>query len=339
MTFQRSRLNDWLKGYYDDEKFKIDFLAGDASFRRYYRIHKGEKTYVLMDASSEKEKLVQFIAVGNLFKKNGVVTPEVVHVDVEEGLCLLSDFGNQLLFDVFAKEKENNYYRYCLYELIKINQISGGEVPEYSYEKLIEEAGRMNEWFFEWLKLKPTTKDKQMLVSLFNQLAEVAKVQPQTTLHRDYHSKNIMMLASQSLGIIDYQDAVSGPVVYDLVSLLKDCYISWPKQIINYWVEVYFQMLKTHHVIAEETSFNEFVHWFDWVGMQRHIKCLGIFACLYIRDGRPNYLEHIPRVAHYILSVAKAYPQLKPWLKFWKNEVQPKLDLIDLQKVISKEVI
>ncbi|TNF69928.1 MAG: phosphotransferase [Gammaproteobacteria bacterium] len=339
MTFQRSRLKEWVEGYYGDKKIKIDFLAGDASSRRYYRIKKESKTYVLMDASSEKDKLIQFISIGNLFRSEGVKTPEIVHVDIDEGLCLLSDFGDRLLFDMFSEEKENNYYRYCLDELIKINQINGHEVPEYSYEKLIEEAGRMNEWFFEWIKLKVSSKDKEMLSRLFSQLAEVAKMQPQTTLHRDYHSKNIMMLGSQSLGVIDYQDAVCGPVVYDLVSLLRDCYISWPKQVVNYWVEVYFQMLKSHNVIGEEISLSEFKHWFDWVGMQRHIKCLGIFSCLFIRDGRPNYLEHIPTVVQYVVSVAEDYPQLKLWLEFWQNKVQPKLDLIDLKKVASKEVI
>ncbi|MCF6807320.1 phosphotransferase [Thiotrichales bacterium 19S9-12] len=337
MTFQRSRLIEWLVGYYGDNQFEIDFLAGDASFRRYYRVKRLGKSYVLMDASSEKEKLKQFYDVGNLFSGNDVLTPEVLHLDLVEGLCLLRDFGNRLLFDVFQDEKNNQHYKMCLDELVKINQIDKVAVPEYSYEKFIEEANRMNEWFFELIKLKTTKEDKVLLDGVFHQLADLAKEQPQVCLHRDYHSKNIMVLDNHKLGVIDYQDSVCGPIAYDLVSLLRDCYISWPNQVVNHWVEVYYQMLIQKEILDGTTHLSAFEQWFNWTGMQRHIKCLGIFACLYVRDSRPTYLGYIPTVANYIRSVAQGDDKLQSFYKFWQNKIQPKMDLLNLEQVAAKE--
>ncbi|MCF6768495.1 phosphotransferase [Thiotrichales bacterium 19S11-10] len=337
MTFQRSRLIEWLVGYYGDNQFEIDFLAGDASFRRYYRVKRLGKSYVLMDASSEKEKLKQFYDVGNLFSGNDVLTPEVLHLDLVEGLCLLRDFGNRLLFDVFQDEKNNQHYKMCLDELVKINQIDKVAVPEYSYEKFIEEANRMNEWFFELIKLKTTKEDKVLLDGVFHQLADLAKEQPQVCLHRDYHSKNIMVLDNHKLGVIDYQDSVCGPIAYDLVSLLRDCYISWPNQVVNHWVEVYYQMLIQKEILDGTTHLSAFKQWFNWTGMQRHIKCLGIFACLYVRDSRPTYLGYIPTVANYIRSVAQGDDKLQSFYKFWQNKIQPKMDLLNLEQVAAKD--
>lgn len=337
MTFQRNKLSKWVGTYFKDDKFEIEFLAGDASFRRYYRIKRGSNTYVLMDASSEKEKLTQFLKIGKLFRENGVITPLVIYSNLEDGISLLSDFGDQLLIDNFQKNKEISSYKNCLDELIKINQIKSKIIPSYTHEKLIEEMTRMQDWFFELLKIKLSKSDKVILANLFDQLASALKSEPQVCLHRDYHCKNIMPLGNDlsKIGIIDFQDAVCGPVTYDLVSLLKDCYIDWPKDETLTWVKYYFNLLREKELISESISFKQFLMWFDLTGLQRHIKCLGIFSCLYIRDGRSQYLEYLPRVFNYILSASKDYEALKDWNELLIEKIKPQFDQLNLNYLKS----
>jgi N-acetylmuramate 1-kinase len=311
----------------DDLGFSDGTIApasSDASFRRYFRVTRGADTYIVMDAPPDKEDLGPFLKVAGILSDIGVNAPAVLARDVERGLLLLSDLGKEPYLDALGDSSSvDRLYGEALHALREIqtaNAALGGDLPRYSHELLMREMELMPEWFLDrHLGLKLTAAQRQMLDELFQALSNAAASQPAVIVHRDYHSRNLMVTARHNPGIIDFQDAVWGPVTYDVVSLLKDCYIAWPAARVRDWVIEYRDSLLERGFKAG--SQQEFLRWFDLIGLQRHIKVLGIFARLYYRDGKSGYLKDLSRVLDYTRAAAAAYPEAAPFAAFIASHI------------------
>jgi len=292
------------KNYKD---FTLTKASADASFRQYYRLTKGLQSYILMDASLEKESLTPFLDRTQRLSNAGVNVPAIYDKDLTNGYLVIEDFGS---VDLLQKLTQNNFqhlYKKAIDEILKIQKADTTGLPLYDKDLLHFEMDLMQEWYIEKKLAKCLTKkQKELLDESLERISDVVLQQPQDIfVHRDYHSRNIMIKADESLGIIDYQDAMNGAITYDLVSLLKDCYISFERENILKLV-LYFR-----NKVAPQVSDAEFIKWFDFMGMQRHIKVLGIFSRLHLRDGKDSYLKDIPLTLHYLLDTAQRYDETK----------------------------
>ncbi|MDG1204173.1 MAG: phosphotransferase [Pseudomonadales bacterium] len=318
-------------GKTDADSLLVETVNDDASFRRYFRGHLGRQSYILVDAPPEYEDSASFIAIAQLLKENGINVPIVHAADLERGFMLLSDLGDDLYFDVLQLdgfgERVVDLYADAFAALVELSQIPAPSVPAYSSSKLIEEMGLFRDWFVEkQLKIELSPAENDMLDALFERLVASAEQQPQVFVHRDYHCRNLMVEASHNPGVIDFQDAVIGPITYDLVSLLKDCYWRFPREQVESWVESHRLALG----LAVDGAI--FLRWFDLMGMQRHLKCAGIFCRLNIRDGKSGYLDDIPLVFDYLLEVSDSYQELESFGTWLRQKVQPQLNLLVQQR-------
>jgi hypothetical protein len=317
-------INQWLITTLGTNDFQISAASSDASFRRYFRVAQGDTTYILMDAPPEHEELAPFVQIAKLLQTNGVNVPKVYNESTEHGFLLLTDFGNQSLLSVINQENSSSLYQLAINELINIQKIKSDieDLPCYDSTLLSNEMSLFSEWFLN-THLKIETPE--FIGSIFDTLISNAVKQPQVLVHRDYHSRNLMVIDNQKLGVIDFQDAVLGPISYDLVSIFRDCYILWPEQDIDVWLNEYLEKAKLNNLVATSITFSEFKRWFDLMGLQRHIKVLGIFCRLYYRDGKPNYLDDLPLTLHYVLTVASRYPEFSKLVDFLQH---PKIQAI-----------
>ncbi len=322
---RKKAIQSWLT---NELKMTIDSLApasSDASFRRYFRISCKNQTYVVMDAPPEKENIKPFIEVANLFSSAGINTPTIYQMNLEQGFLLLEDFGNQCYLDLLNQENADVFYEQALNSLFRLQttiDLNNCQLPVYDTELLNKELDIFTEWFLEKKLNITTTSEEHTIIEETKQLLiKSALEQPTTCVHRDYHSRNLMVTSTNNPGIIDFQDAVIGPITYDLVSLLKDCYIEWPEQMIDQWLNQYFQHLK--NTINIDYSFDTFKYWFDLMGIQRHLKAIGIFSRLDLRDNKPNYLQDIPRTINYVLDASAKYPELSAFNDFFQNTIMP----------------
>ncbi|MGB5339410.1 MAG: phosphotransferase [Gammaproteobacteria bacterium] len=322
-------LKHWLEHELDLADFTLKPASSDASFRRYYRISHEGASYIVMDAPPDKEDSGPFITVARLFLDVGLNVPEVMDEDLELGFLLLTDLGNRLYLDALNDNTADRLYGDALGALVTIQaSVSAyGVLPDYDYRLLMSEMGLFREWLVgQHLGISPGSAQSRLIDQAFTVLAENALAQPQVCVHRDYHSRNLMVTAQNSPGIIDFQDAVIGPVTYDLVSLLRDCYIEWPQARVEGWALGYHELAMQSGILrAEECDAAAFLRWFDLMGMQRHLKAAGIFARLNHRDGKPGYLGDIPRTLGYVTQVAGRYPDLAAFGKFVEREVMARL--------------
>ncbi len=292
-------------------------LTGDASFRRYYRVSAPPAHhYILMDASAAKhDQLDAFVAIARSFQAAGLQVPIVHHADLEQGYLLLSDLGDVLYSERLNLKTADVLYQSALEALLKLQQcshIEGYTLPAYDRSLLLTEMQLFDEWFWQkHLGFQLSVQEQESLNQVYEHLIAEALIQSRVCVHRDYHSRNLMVLPEHQVGILDFQDAVSGPITYDLVSLLRDCYIDWPEQKVRDWLRGYQQKLLTKGLLSED-NFDQFMRWFDWMGLQRHLKCLGIFARLNKRDQKSQYLQYLPRVLKYAQQVSRNYPELAP---------------------------
>ncbi|ESS73130.1 aminoglycoside phosphotransferase [Methyloglobulus morosus KoM1] len=313
---------DWLKNDLRLPVERCEPASSDASFRRYFRITLPDQQLVVMDAPPDRENIKQFIKVAELFKLSDVQIPVIYHQNLDDGFLVLEDFGSQSFLDKVNADNANGLYGNALASLLKLQVNTGHDkaaLPRYDEALLQRELGIFEDWFIEQalgLKMPTTIWDNVRCI-----LVESALEQPVTCVHRDYHCRNLMVLGDNSMGIIDFQDAVIGPVTYDLVSLLRDCYIAWPQNQVALWASQYYQMLKQAGVIACELP--QFTRWFDLMGMQRHLKAIGIFSRLNLRDGKSGYLKDIPRTLNYVMAQAQAYPELDGFHNFLQQHVLP----------------
>ncbi|MGL5404903.1 MAG: aminoglycoside phosphotransferase family protein, partial [Acinetobacter sp.] len=256
MNTQREQLiQTWLQATLQSDQFEINYLAGDASFRRYARIKLQNKTYMLMDAPPEKEDCAPFVSIDEFFDKNGVRVPHIVAKDLTLGLLLLEDFGDVVLSTLLTDKTVDQYYVQSFEQLIELQQIDGLEqLPAYSYEKLMTEMRLLTEWMLPSLDIQPTEQQLETIEQAFDFLAIEATQQPQVIVHRDFHSRNLMKIENeQALGVIDFQDAVIGADTYDLISITRDAYVQWNAERVYEWFEVFYNLLPA--VAKENRSF------------------------------------------------------------------------------------
>lgn len=297
---------------------KIVSIPGDASARRYFRVYVHDTTYIAVDAPPAFEKNQAFVSIAKTFLAAGLHVPKVIMANFEDGFLLLSDLGDTQLLKVLTPSNVDHYYTRAIQEIIKLQQCASDswQWPLFDRSLLLTELNRFHEWYLiKHLNLELTATEMTMLVSIYDSLINAAVTQPQVVVHRDFHSRNLMVLPDNKLGILDFQDAVIGPITYDLVSLIKDCYIQWDITQMQCWTEYYWQIIDEHNQQACG-SYHHFCEWADLMGVQRHLKVLGIFARLYLRDNKQAYLNDIPRILQYILIVCAQYHQLKPLEEF-----------------------
>lgn len=313
-------LHRFLTAQLPGQHFTITPLAGDASFRRYFRVHLPDgTTYVAMDAPPDKEDCAPFIAVAACFRQHQLAVPAIIAQDVSHGLLLLSDLGDNLYYYAFTATNADQLYRQAIDNLIIIQSCQQG--APYIFPDFAPLLQQELLWFREWyllrhLKASLSEADETLLRETFTLLLHSAAEQPQYCVHRDYHSRNLMWLPTQQTGILDFQDAVWGPVTYDLVSLLRDCYISWPEARVSAWADYYYQQAVARGLLSGTTTAASFTRWLDWMGVQRHLKALFIFARKFYRDGNGNYLGDIPRTIQYVFEVTERYPELQEFRTF-----------------------
>ncbi len=340
--FRLQALSRWV---FDDLGFAGSELApasADASFRRYFRLSSGNDTYIVMDAPPEKENLAPFVQVAGSLADMGLNVPLLLARNLPQGLLLLSDLGSTSYLTVLNASNADSLYADAFAALITLQTAgagSGNFLPAYDAALLEREMDIMPEWFLgKYLGLKLSVAERSLLKTLFERLTQVALEQPCGFVHRDYHSRNLMVCAQQNPGILDFQDAVWGPITYDLVSLLKDCYIEWPEPTVHHWA-LNFRRRLLAHGLAAGASDAEFISWFDLMGLQRHLKVLGIFARLFYRDGKSQYLKDLPLVFRYVQNVINKYPQTIEFSKFFNSILAPAFARARAERKADTEVL
>lgn len=298
-------INRWLDtlGYRD---YRLSPASEDASFRRYLRLEVDGESLIVMDAPPELEPCDPFVTVAGMLREAGLSAPEVKQWERERGFLLLSDFGSR---DYLSQLNEDNVaalYGDALDALLAMQtRIDPAGLPPYDDALLYREMGLFHDWFLgELLGIELDPAQQQVWQAAMRGLADNSHAQPQVFVHRDYHSRNLMRLEQDNPGILDFQDAVRGPVTYDLVSLLRDCYIAWPAGQVRQFAAGYHGA--AHEAGLVDADAEQFLRWFDLTGIQRHLKAIGIFSRLKIRDGKSRYLKDIPRTYGYLRRVAAA---------------------------------
>ena len=327
MPHRIKQLKSWLYSLPGMETFTIEPASGDASFRRYFRLEVGEKRYIAMDAPPDREDAAPFIRVAESLEAIGLHVPHIHARNLQEGFLLMEDFGSELYLGRLDESTVDRLYGDALGALVVIQACGPREgLPEYDRELLMREMELFREWLLgQQLGLSLTADEHAMLDETFRWLADSALEQPRVCVHRDYHSRNLMVTPRHNPGILDFQDAVLGPVTYDLVSLLRDCYIAWPSERVEAWAMGYFELALQSGVLHKEHE-HQFLRWFDLMGVQRHLKAGGIFARLNQRDGKPGYLGDIPRTLNYILALKDGYPGLAGLTRLLQKRVMPLFD-------------
>lgn len=314
MSERYAKLQSWLHDDLRLTPFAITPASSDASFRRYFRVSSGGQSHIVMDAPPDKEDTRPFLAVARAMAELGLNVPRILAVNLEQGFLLLSDLGSRHYLQVLNEQTAEPLYGDALaaLRLLQAAPVEGSGLPDYDRALLLREMGLFRDWYLaRHLRIEAGGGMAEVLNQSFDILADEALSQPRVWVHRDYHSRNLMVTETHNPGILDFQDAVVGPVTYDLVSLLRDCYVSWPRQRVIRWVEQYLSASQADGLLRDVTA-EQFARWFDLMGVQRHLKAIGIFARLNHRDAKPGYLADIPRTLSYVIGVSDDYPELHP---------------------------
>lgn len=314
MDTRKQQLIDWLKAAAHIPRFDINPASEDASFRRYFRISFDGKTLIAMDAPPEKEDSAKFMRLAQLLQRVGAHVPEIIEADLALGFLLLTDLGQTQYLNVLNADSVDRLYGDALNTLLSLQTTTLAEVrvlPAYDDALLTRELGIFDEWYVaRHLNTQWNATQRQVWQDACGVLKRSALEQPQVLVHRDYHSRNLMVTSQHNPGVLDFQDAVYGPITYDVASLLRDCYIAWPEAQVQNWAEQHRVHLVKRGVPVNDAA--QFRRWFDLMGAQRHLKAIGIFARLNHRDGKPGYLKDIPRTFNYVLDVCSCYVELRP---------------------------
>ncbi|MYM64340.1 aminoglycoside phosphotransferase family protein [Pseudomaricurvus sp. HS19] len=340
-TEQINALQQWAEqrleqlGIGTDGALVLTPLNGDAGFRRYFRLNTQQPLLAVL-APPETEDSAAFVAIARYLRSQGVMTPKIPAVDLQHGWLLVEELGQRLFSEVLLEERDlvEQMYGDALMTLLRLQQCptitmpaADGDgmhtLPRYDSARLNSEMALFHEWFVpQLLGYQLSADERELLDAVYLQLESAALQQPQVWVHRDYHSRNLIYRDGQAPGVIDFQDAVRGPITYDLVSLLRDCYIRWPRQQVEKWALAYGDMAVSAGLMAPVTQ-RGFLRWFDLMGLQRHLKVLGIFARLWLRDGKAGYLRDLPLVMRYTLEVAEGYPELRDFTYWFKEKLLP----------------
>ena len=319
------QLHEWIKENLGNIEYSLTPVSGDASFRRYFRLNSNDYQFIAVDSPPEKESNDAFVHVTHLLEAEGLPVPHIHYSSLDFGYFLLSDLGDSLLLNVLNDSNANELYSQALDALKIIQQTFSDSLPPYNEPLLLQEMELFREWFLiKHLSMQLNGNENQTLDNCFQHLASNALEQPQVFVHRDYHSRNLMNVDGKHPGIIDYQDAVRGPITYDLVSLLRDCYIDWPaKRVTELAKSFYKNSIESDPTIKANEA--QFMKWFDLMGIQRHLKAIGIFSRLKHRDNKQNYMNDIPRTLHYIRSVAGNYAETEALADLIDNKINDKV--------------
>ena len=312
---REQELTRWLsdKGY---DGSSLSILSADASFRQYYRVNKNNISYAVMDCPPEDESLDTFLKITDKLQQAKLNVPEIFDCDSTKGFLVITDFGD----DLYSK-KLNDETVYCLYtdalEAIVKMQTKVDCTGLKDFDSFYEDENNLYiDWFLKkHLNVELDSATSEQINTEFNKINNILKSIPKTFVHRDYHSRNLLITDLNNPGIIDYQDAVMGPVTYDLVSLLKDCYVTWNDGLVEDMLESFFTRMKSDTI----NNISDFRYWFEITGLQRHIKAIGIFSRLNYRDGKSSYLQDIPRTYAYMDKVLNKYKELSTLNEIFSN--------------------
>lgn len=328
-------LTSWAAKALDYPNPSCDIVSGDASFRRYFRIATGDEVYIGMDAPPEHEDCVPFVSLAHHWREHGIPVPAIRAENLAKGFLLLEDFGDEQYLDSLDAQSADQLYGSAMTTLLHLQQIPETDqykLPPYDRRLLLTEMQLFTDWLVgRKLEIPLSEAEQQIIQPVFEILIANALEQPRVTVHRDYHSRNLMIRQGEP-GVLDFQDAVRGPITYDLVSLLRDCYCVWPPEKVTAWVEQYWQ--RSREAGLHDVALSRFRRWFDLMGIQRHLKAAGIFARLSLRDGKHGYLEDIPRTVGYILQVSADYPELADFREWLLDKIEPALN--NLQRPVEQ---
>jgi len=314
------QLQQWLQSFITDKDYSLAPASSDASFRRYFRLSQQNGSYIVMDSPPEHEDNQAFIKVATLLEQNGLNVPHIYQQDLQRGFLILSDLGTIPYLSQLSTSTADRLYKSAIDSLIKLQKIPSDnqDLPAYDAALLQRELQLFDEWFLQkHLKLTPP----DWLKSTYDFLIHNALAQPQVIVHRDFHSRNLMYIPDREPGVIDFQDAVIGAISYDLVSLLRDVYIHWSPVEQKNWVDYYIKQAQYHGLLSSEQA-EIFPRWFDLMGLQRHLKILGIFCRLNYRDNKPNYMNDLALTLKYVYQVCELYPELQNLYQYLVEQPQ-----------------
>jgi len=290
-------------------------MSGDAGFRCYYRFSHRGKSFIAVDAPIDMSDNPAFLFMQKLLSQQDILVPEIIAVDLSLGFFCLSDLGNILLSETLTQENMSSVYQQAIDILPKVHlgmSAADKDIAHYDQAFVKRELDIFTQWLIEkHLSITLSESEQTQLDTCFTVLNKNMLEQPQVLIHRDYHSRNIMVVESGELGIIDFQDAVIGPVTYDIVSLLRDCYIKWPQEKIANLLQYYIELVSSQQPLLAHITLAQWQRWFDLTGMQRHLKASGIFARLHHRDGKSGYLNDIPLTLSYLVDISQQYDEFK----------------------------
>jgi N-acetylmuramate 1-kinase len=319
----------FINTHFSEQQTTLMAITADASFRRYYRLTCAKQCFIVMDSDPQKVNNTPYIALNRLFTEQGFLLPDIIASDEQQGFFILSDLGSTHLADMLDDANRVQHYE----QLISLNALwaktpQAAAMLPYNNEFIATELSIFSQWLvhdFIGIELSSTanTEQQAMWENSCELLIDTMQAQPTVTMHRDYHSRNIMR-CEQQWAIIDYQDAVRGPLCYDLVSLLRDCYFKLPESELNHLLQYGYKEFNRQGLMVN-VGFDDFKYWFDLTGVQRHLKAAGIFCRLYLRDGKAGYLANILPTLEYIIDVAKNYPELRPLGQWIGDSIKPKV--------------
>ena len=297
----------WLKQIGGDYQTDLHPIAGDASFRRYFRLLTNDTSRILMDAPPPGEDVRPFIDINHRLRTAGLHAPEIFHADTHNGFLLLEDFGDDLYRDVLTKNNSDTYFP-GLFDVLKTmaQAVDASGLPEIDTQALRLDLDLFFDWYLGHHRKAVSFREFDQAWDEFcGHLIDSALEQPQCFIHRDFHSCNLLRIDSNDIGIIDFQDASRGPVSYDLISILWDRYISWPRVQLEIWIEEF------RLALGLEINTRQWLRYCDLMALQRNFKIVGIFARLHYRDEKDGYIEMIPRFYQYLLETLQHYPEFK----------------------------
>ena len=302
----------WTRTALGDSTLHLEPASADASFRSYWRTHHEGRSWIVMDSPPAQEDPRPWLAIGERLAAAGLHVPAVYRADLQQGFLLIEDLGSRLYLSALNNDNADALYGDAMNALLRMQtQMSHDDLPPFDQDVVMRGLEVMPEWFLgRHLRHTPDRSEQKVLQTTFDVVLKNMLEQPRCFVHRDFHSRNLLIVEHNNPGIIDFQGALAGPLTYDLASLLRDGYIAWERGRVERWVESYRQRLKEVHAIDSEISRERFLRWFDLTGLHRHIRVLGQFYRLWYRDGKPGYLADVPRVYHYVISVAQSYPEL-----------------------------
>lgn len=324
----------WTRATLGDPSLVLQPASSDASFRSYWRTHHDGRSWIVMDSPPSKEDPRPWVKIGAQLAAAGLHVPAVYAQDLEQGFLLIEDLGSRLYLSELNDTNVDALYSDAMDALLHMQtRMAYRDLPPFDRHVLVLGLEVMPEWFLgRHLEHTPDCTEWDVLEAAFELIIRNAEDQPRCFVHRDFHSRNLLIVDRNNPGIIDFQGALAGPMTYDLASLLRDAYIAWPRERVEGWVESYRHRLRNEGAIDDDVSAEQFLRWFDLTGLHRHVRVLGQFYRLWYRDGKPGYLADVPRVYHYVTSVARRYPELHAFADLIEHHAQGR-DLTQVARV------